>query len=142
MVPTVEIALTWAASDTPVSASSVTVAGWPTLTLLMSDSLKATFIAIELVLTISAKAELELPEDEEDEELEPPRLPAAVAPAEEPDEVPLPDVVDGDAAEVEPADTALPADRLESDTIVPLIGAYSLVLVSAVWALLTLASAL
>jgi hypothetical protein len=90
----------------------------------MSDSLSATFIVIELVLTISANAELVLADDEEeDDELEPPRLPAAVAPVAEPDDVPLPDVVDVDALEVEPADTVLPGERLESDTIVPLIGA-------------------
>jgi hypothetical protein len=112
----------------------------------MSDSLSATFIVIELVLTISAKAELEPPEDEEEDEEEdepvPPRLPAAVPPVEVPDDVPLPDVVDVEAVEVEPADTALPGERLESDTIVPLMGASSLVLASAVLALLTLASAL
>ena len=57
-MPSVEIALTCAASSTPVSASRVTVAGWPTLTLEMSDSLKATVIVILAVLTISTRPEL------------------------------------------------------------------------------------
>jgi hypothetical protein len=129
VVPTVEIALTWAPSSTPVSASSMTVAGWPTLTLLMSDSLRATVIVIELVLTISANGDVELPEVEEDDELEPPRLPAVVPavpappPVEELDDDPLLDVVDVEALEVDPADTESPGVRFASDTIVPLIGA-------------------
>ena len=50
------------------------LAGWPTLIFEMSDSLKATVIVIEAVLTISMRPELL----EEDDELllEPPRLPA------------------------------------------------------------------
>ena len=51
------------------------MAVWPTLTLLMSDSLNATVIVSELVSTISANGLLEL--DEPLEPLELPRLPAA-----------------------------------------------------------------
>jgi hypothetical protein len=92
----------------------------------MSDSLRATVIVIVLVLTISAKGEVELPEVDEDEEPELPRLPAAVPVGllvEELDEVPLLDVVDVEALEVDPADTLSPGERLATDTIVPLIGA-------------------
>jgi hypothetical protein len=95
----------------------------------MSDSPSATVIVIELVLTISANGELELPEVEDDDELEPPRLPAAVPPvppAEEEVDEPLVDVVDAvdvEALDVDPADTESPAERDASDTIVPLIGA-------------------
>jgi hypothetical protein len=120
--------------------------------LLTSDSLKATVIVILPVLTISANGELELPEVEDvlpEAELpeldaepvpEPPRLPAVVPEEvleEEPDDEELPEVL-----EVDPAETASPAERLASETIVPLVGAYSLVRASAVVALCTLASAL
>jgi hypothetical protein len=97
--------------------------------LLTSDSLRETVIVIELVLTISANGELELPELEEDEVLEPPRLPAVVPPVppvppvEEVDDDPVLEVLDVEALEVAPAETELPGTRLESDTIVPLIGA-------------------
>jgi hypothetical protein len=105
-----------------VRASRLTVAGWPTLTLLMSDSLKATVIVMLLVLTISAKGEAE---DEDEDELEPPRLPA-VAPAPPPvveaDDDPVLEA-DVEALEVAPAETELPGERLASETIVPLIGA-------------------
>jgi hypothetical protein len=118
----------------------------------MSDSLKATFIVIVPVLTISANDELELPEVEDEElpeaelpELEvlapdAPRLPAVV-PDEPLDDEPEEDVPP-DPLEVDPADTASPGERLASETIVPLIGAYSLVLARAVLAVCTLASAL
>jgi hypothetical protein len=128
VVPTVEIALTCAPSFTPVSASSVTVAGWPTFTLLTSDSLRATVIVIEPVLMISTNGEVELAEPvlDEDEELEPPRLPAAV-PAEplpvEAEDDPLPELADPDPLDVDPAETESPGDRFASETIVPLIGA-------------------
>jgi hypothetical protein len=98
------------------------------------------------VLTISANDELELPEDDEDElpELdeedvpELPRLPAVVpeAPLEDPD-----DEEPAAGLDVDPADTALPGERLDSETIVPLVGAYSLVLARAVLALCTVSSA-
>jgi multidrug efflux pump subunit AcrA (membrane-fusion protein) len=84
-----------------------------------------------LVLTISANGELALPDADVDEVevLDPPRLPVVVPeepPAEDPveDELPL-EVPDIDALPVEPADTASPGERPASDTIVPLIGAYS-----------------
>ncbi len=99
------------------------VAGCPTLTLVTSDSLSATVIVIVSVLTISANAELLLPELEDEEELEPPRLPAVVAP------VPLlpelePPLEEPAAALLElPPDTWSPGWRLESETIVPLVGA-------------------
>jgi hypothetical protein len=92
----------------------------------MSDSLKATVIDIELVLTISANGELELPEVEEEDELELPRPPAVVPPV-PPVVVPVVDpvleVLDVDAVPVEPAETESPGNRLASDTIVPVIGA-------------------
>jgi hypothetical protein len=92
----------------------------------MSDSLKATVIVIVLVLTISTNGEVEPAEVEEDEELEPPRLPAADPVGllvEELDDDPLLEVVDVEALEVDPADTESPGERFASDTIVPLIGA-------------------
>ena len=52
------------ASWTPLSASIVTVAGWPTLTLVMSDSLKETVIWSALGSMIWANAD-EL-DDEDD----------------------------------------------------------------------------
>jgi hypothetical protein len=110
----------------------------------MSDSLNATVIVRELVLTISANAELEpLDEPLDDEDpLDPPRLPAVALPPavalalleDVPDDEPLPDAVD-----VEPADTVSPGERLASETIVPLVGAVSLVFASAVPAFCTLA---
>jgi hypothetical protein len=79
-----------------------------------------------LVLTISANGEVELAEVEEDEEPELPRLPAVVPVGllvEELDDDPVLDVVDVEALDVDPPDTVSPGERLESDTIVPLIGA-------------------
>jgi len=124
-VPTVEIALTRAPSSTPVSASSVTLADWPSLTWPMSDSLSATVIDIVLLLTISANGvAAELEEDADEPELpSPPAVVPVVVPVVEADEVPLLDVEDAEAVPVEPDDTLLPAVRLASDTIVPLIGA-------------------
>jgi hypothetical protein len=119
----------------------VTVAGWPSLTLLMSDSLNATVIVIVPVFTISANDEPdELEEFDELDELELPRLPA-VAPVpllvEELDDELLLEPLD----DVDPAETESPGWRLDSDTIVPLIGAYSFVFLSAALALCTLALA-
>jgi hypothetical protein len=74
------------------------------------------------VLTISANAELLLPELEDEEELEPPRLPAVVP-------VPLlpelePALEEPVVALLElPPDTWSPGWRVESETIVPLVGA-------------------
>jgi hypothetical protein len=75
----------------------------------------------ESVLTISANPELD-PLEEDDPE--PPRLPAVAAPL----EPPLPELDDDDELleeplEDPPADTVSPGDRLESDAIVPLVGA-------------------
>jgi hypothetical protein len=77
-----------------------------------------------LALTISANDEVEPPELEEDEEPEPPRLPAvvpAVVPVEEADDDELD--VEGAEALVDPAATESPGERFANDTIVPLIGA-------------------
>jgi hypothetical protein len=77
-----------------------------------------------LVLTISASGELELPELEDGEELEPPRLPAVAPvwpPADEAEEDPV--VEDARALEVDPAETGSPGKRLARETIVPLMGA-------------------
>jgi hypothetical protein len=124
----------------------VIVAGRPTFTLAMSDSLKATVIVIVPVLTISANDELDEPPDEDEDELDPPRLPAVDVPPATPPPPPDEDELDDElllaALEVDPADTESPGSRLASDAIVPLVGAYSLVSFSAVWALRTLASAL
>jgi hypothetical protein len=115
-------------------ASSVTVAGCPTLTLPMSDSLNATVIVIVPASTISANAELEV---DEDDELA--RLPAVVPvpPDAELDEDTLAATLD-----VVPADIESPGNEPDSDTIVPLLGAYSLVSASASFALRTFAFAL
>jgi hypothetical protein len=101
----------------------VTVAAWPTLILVISDSLNATVIVSEPVFTISANAELD-----ELDELEPPRLPALVLLGDEP--VEDDDEDDDEPFVVDPADTESPGCRLESDTIVPLVGANSRVLAS------------
>jgi hypothetical protein len=89
-----------------------------------------------LVLTISAKLELD---PELLEEPEPPRLPAVVLEPPPPEEL----LEDDDPLDEElpdpPPDTASPGVRLESEATVPLTGAYSLVLVSAVSALCRLA---
>jgi hypothetical protein len=85
------------------------------------------------VLMISAKLD---PDPEELEEPEPPRLPAVVPVLDEPfeedealeDDEELPDP---------PPETASPGVRLDSEAIVPLTGAYSLVLFTAVSALCT-----
>ena len=99
--------MTCAPSSTPLSASSVTVAGWPTLTLLMSDSPNATVIVILLVLTISANDELEaLDVLDELDEPEPPRLPALVPVL--PDEEELDDEPPDELAGVDPAETESP----------------------------------
>jgi hypothetical protein len=107
--------------------------------LLMSDSLNATVIMSRLVLTISAKPELD--EEELDEEDDPPRLPELVPDVDEPeepeDDVPL-DEFDDD----EPEDTESPGERLSSETMIPLVGARRRVAASEIWALRTLASAL
>jgi hypothetical protein len=83
-------------------------------------------MVIVLVLTISAKGELELVELEDDEVLEPPRLPAVVPPP-PPVEVlevdPVLVAAEVEALPVDPADTAFPGERLASDTMVPLVGA-------------------
>lgn len=96
----------------------------------MSDSLNATVIVSVFVFTISAKPEPDPLEPEPDplepdpDELEPdpPRLPAVV-----PVPDPLPeDELDPDPLEdepPEPADTASPGVRLESEAIVPPTGA-------------------
>ena len=142
VVPTGEIAVTRAPSSTPLRASGVTVAACPTLSLFTSDSLKATVILIVPVLTICANAELEPEEDEEDVEvLAPPRPPVLAAeepPLEDPEEE-APLLADVVAFVLEPAETPSPGVRLASEAIVPLIGAYSFVPLSAVWALFTFA---
>jgi len=78
-----------------------------------------------LLLTISANGvAAELEEDADEPELpSPPAVVPVVVPVVEADEVPLLDVEDAEAVPVEPDDTLLPAVRLASDTIVPLIGA-------------------
>jgi hypothetical protein len=89
-----------------------------------------------LVLMISANPE----ELEELEELEPPRLPAVVPDPPEDELLDEEDPVDEELPDPLP-DTASPGVRLESEAIVPLTGAYSLVSLSAVSALCTPACA-
>ena len=102
----------------------------------MSDSLNATVIVSVLALTISANV-VELEDDDEDDE--PPRLPALVdAALLEPDDDELPELEDA----VDPEDTESPGERLSNETIVPLVGARSHVCASAILALATLSSAL
>ncbi len=90
----------------------------------MSDSLKATVIVSVFVLMISANPELEPLEDDEPD---PPRLPAVAAPP-EPDE-PLPEPeLDDEEVELDddpepPPDTASPGVTLDKEAIVPLVGA-------------------
>jgi hypothetical protein len=124
----------------------VTVVGWPTLMLLMSDSLNATVIVIELVLTISAKPEL-LEEEEELELLdpEPVELDAPELPVVDDPEPLDPEPLEPDElAELDPLEPVIrsPGLVVSSETIVPLSGAYSRVSSSAVWALRRLMRAL
>ena len=100
----------------------MTLAGWPTLILEMSDSLKATVIVIEPVLTISTRPELL--EDDDELLLEPPRLPAVelepdpeLTPEPELELEPEPD------PEPEPAETVSPGETLATLTTVPVAGA-------------------
>ena len=87
-------------------------------------------------MTTSANV-VELEDDDEDDE--PPRLPALVdAALLEPDEDELPELEDA----VDPEDTESPGERLSNETIVPLVGARSHVCASAILALATLSSAL
>jgi hypothetical protein len=75
----------------------------------------------------------------EPDELEP-MLPAVLV--EEPVAEPEVEPVDApDVPPVDPAETLSPVDTLATDATVPLIGAYSLVSLSAVWAVLTFACA-
>jgi hypothetical protein len=91
----------------------------------MSDSLNATVIVSVPVLMISANPELEpLEEDEPD----PPRLPAVAAPPDPDAPLELESDEDEDDDEDEdeepdPPETASPGVRLDRDAIVPLVGA-------------------
>jgi len=110
----------------------------------MSDSLKATVITIWLVSTISANGELE-PEPEDDDEAPPPKVPAVVPAPAAPDPPLLEaaeDELPPEPLELAPAGTASPGVRLASETMVPLAGAWSWVLVNSDSALLRFACAL
>ncbi len=100
-------------------ASSETVAVWPTLSLLMSDSLKATVMVSELVLTISANGLVELDDSVEPvEPLDPPRLPAAdVALAPEPE--PEPELALELDDEPPPAVIGSPGETSATEAMVP-----------------------
>jgi hypothetical protein len=104
----------------------------------MSDSLNATVIVSVFVLTISANPELEPLEDE----LEPPRLPAVAAPPVAEDDDDDDEELDDPLEEDPPLDTESPGVRLDSEAIVPLVGAYSLVLLTPISAVCTAACAL
>jgi hypothetical protein len=92
----------------------------------MSDSLKATVIVSELVLTISANGLLELEEPLEAlESLDPPRLPAADVPllAPEPDpELELEPELEFDE-EPPPAEIGSPGETSATEAMVPAAGA-------------------
>jgi hypothetical protein len=106
----------------------------------MSDSLKATVIVIVPVLTISANAEPAPLADPV--ELEP-RLPAVVEPAPPEPVAEVDEPVELLALEeADPPETESPGWALESETIVPLVGAYSLVFARFVSAVLIAACAL
>jgi hypothetical protein len=102
------------------------------------------------VSTICANDVLDpLPELELDELADdPPRLPTVADPAPpdaddvpDPDPDPDPELELDDAVPELPADTESPGESPARETIVPLTGAYRLVLVSACWAVCRLASA-
>jgi hypothetical protein len=121
-----------AASSTPVSASSVTVAACPTLTLLMSDSSNATVIDSVCRLTISANSDVV--EEVVDAVLLVPRL-LLLVPLESELEV-------SDDAELEslPDETGSPGERLSRVSIVPTTGARSRVCARAVSSVFTVCS--
>ena len=100
----------------------MTVAGCPTLTLLMSDSLKATVIVIFFVLTISAKPELLDEVEVEPLLVEPPRLPALVVPV-LPLEPGAADELEPTTSELEEPETESPGETLSTETTVPVAGA-------------------
>jgi hypothetical protein len=108
----------------------------------MSDSLKATVIVNEPVLTISTSPEL-LDDDEDELAAEPPRLPAvAPVPVLEPD----PELAAEPEAELEPepdplAEIASPGETLATLTTVPVAGAYRRVSLTAFSAFRTVACA-
>jgi hypothetical protein len=105
----------------------------------MSDSLKATVIVIEPVLTISTRPELL--DDEDELLLEPPRLPA-VAPVPELDPEPDPELDPEPEPEPDPdplAETVSPGETSATLTTVPVAGAYRRVSLSAFSAFLTVA---
>src|ERR1700733_12954923 len=118
------------------------VAVGPPLSWLMSDSLKATVMVSELVLTISANGLVELDDPVEPvEPLDPPRLPAAdVALAPEPEPEPELALELDDAPP--PAVIGSPGDRSATEAMVPAAEAWSLVSSSASWAFCNVASAL
>jgi hypothetical protein len=92
----------------------------------MSDSLNATVICRLPVSTISANGELELDPLDDDDEPDPPRLPAVAALPEAPRPLPVEELDEelGLAAFVlDPADTESPGTRSASEAIVPLVGA-------------------
>ena len=129
--------VTCAASFSVASALTVTVAGWPTLTLLMLDSLIGTTSCIPLTSIRSMNPELvfdelvELLDDPPEAPLWPPE-----PPVEEPDD---------EAADVLPVAEPLPETvsptAPDTDATVPAKGAYSFVSLTACWALVTAASA-
>jgi hypothetical protein len=107
----------------------------------MSDSLKATVIVIEPVLTISTRPELVVVDDDE-LLLEPPRLPAVEPALElepEPDDELDPVLELEPDPDPEPAEIVSPGETLATLTTVPLAGAYRRVSFSAFSALRTVA---
>jgi hypothetical protein len=106
----------------------------------MSDSLKATVIVIDPVLTISTRPELL--DDEDELLLELPRLPAVeLALAPDPELEPEPELELEPDPEPEPPEIVSPGDTLSTLTTVPVAGAYSRVSLSVFSAVRRVASA-
>ena len=95
------MSVTRAANSSPDAALTVTVAGWPTLTEPMSDSLSETCILKRLICASVMKLEPLDDADELEPRPQPPRPPATLAPAEPVD----------DDDEDEDADDEPPPDR-------------------------------
>ena len=122
----------------------MTVAVWPTLTLPISDSLSGTTSCIELRSLRTANAVLaELDPPEEPDALEEPEELDEPAPERPEEEAPVPDPDDADPEDPDPleepalealvvpcAETSSPTSPV-SETIVPVLGAYSFVSASA-----------
>jgi hypothetical protein len=128
--------VTRAANCSPEAALTVTVAGWPTLTEPMSDSLSETSILKRLTWASVMKSDEPDESDPEEPSPLPPSPPAMLAPS---DALELLDELEDSDPELLP--TVEPTSSLIA-AIVPAIGARSVVAASAFSALVTASSAL